>query len=105
MHTSWVSMGMDPARFWLITMREIDRELTGAAKRREREFDMLMSTAWHAAAFQRVDKLPKLSDILSRRPTEKQKQSPEEMFLAMKGIFLAHGGSADDLRADNDQHG
>ena len=98
-------MGMDPARFWQITMREVDRELNGAKKRINREQDMQMSAAWHTAAFQRVDKLPSLSEVLSKPETSGRKQSPEEMFMAMKGIFLAHGGSADDLRADNDQHG
>lgn len=101
MHVTWVSAGFDPARFWQITMKEADRELAGAMKRRERESDERMWLAWHIVALDRTQKLPKLQELLSRPTTEasKRKQSGPEMLAAMKGIFLAFGGNPENLKA------
>jgi len=100
-----VSAGFDPERFWLITMKEVDREMRGAAKGRERRTDELIFLAWHTVALDRTKKLPNLQDVLSKQVPEKRRQSGEEMLAAMKGIFLAFGGDATELKGANDQHG
>lgn len=86
-------------------MKEVDREMRGAMKRREREMDERMWLAWHIVALDRTNKLPRLQELLSKTPTEKRKQSGEEMLAAMKGIFLAFGGDPAQMKGDNDQHG
>lgn len=85
-------------------MKEVDREMRGAMRRRDREMDERMWLAWHIVALDRTNKLPKLQDLLSKAPAEKRRQSGEEMLAAMKGIFLAFGGDAAQLKGDNDQH-
>lgn len=99
MHVSWVSAGFDPARFWQITLKEADRELRGAMKRRQRETDERLWLAWHIVALDRTERLPKLETLLARPEAPRRKQSPEEMLTAMKGIFLAFGGSPEQLKA------
>lgn len=99
MHSNWVAAGFDPARFWAITPKEVNRELHGALRRREREADERMSLAWHVVALDRTKKLPKLETLLSgggkRQPAQ---QTPEQHLIAMKSIFLAFGGDPDELR-------
>lgn len=81
-------------------MREADREMQAAVKRREREADERIAHAWHIVALDRSRKLPPLDELLSsRRRRAEQKQTPEEMLVAMKSIFLAFGGDPEELRA------
>jgi hypothetical protein len=96
---AWVEAGFDPARFWMITPKEFDREMRGARKRLEREADERMSLAWHIVALDRTKKLPKLETLLisTRRPAGRR-QSPEEHLIAMKSIFLAFGGDPEELK-------
>lgn len=91
-------MGLDPARFWALTMREVDREMNAAVKRREREGDERMYLAWHIVALDRTKKLPKLESLLSNGRRSSRPQTPEEHELALKAIFLAFGGDPEDLR-------
>lgn len=91
-------MGLDPARFWALTMREVDREMTAAVKRREREGDERIWLAWHIVALDRTKKLPKLETLLSSGRRLSRPQTPEEHELALKAIFLAFGGDPKDLR-------
>jgi hypothetical protein len=98
MHTAWVSAGLDPARFWEITLREADREMRGAVRRQEREANERMSLAWHMVALDRTKTLPKLDTLMIRPSTASRKKSPEELLLAMKSIFLAFGGDPEELR-------
>lgn len=94
-----MSAGFDPARFWDITPKEIDREMRGAMQRMEREADERMSLAWHIVALDRTKKLPKLETLMisgSRRRTKAQ--TPEEHIIAMKTIFLAFGGDPAELK-------
>lgn len=98
MHTAWVSAGLDPARFWEITLREADREMRGAVRRQEREANERMSLAWHMVALDRTKTLPKLDTLMIRSSTASRKKSPEELLLAMKSIFLAFGGDPEELR-------
>ena len=100
-----MSAGFDPERFWLITMKEADRELRGAARRRERETDERMWLAWHIVALDRTEWLPKLQDLLSKAPPERRRQTGDEMLMKMKAAFLAFGGDPQQLKANNDQSG
>lgn len=102
MHLTWVSAGHDPARFWEITMLEADREMRGAAKIREREINERLWLAWHIVALDRTDRLPKLESLLIKPDAPKQRQTGEEMFIAMKSIFLAHGGDPAELGLKNE---
>jgi len=101
MHVTWVTAGFDPARFWQITLKEADRELSGAMKRRERESDERIWLAWHIVALDRTQKLPQLQDLLARPTTgtSRRQQTGPEMLAAMKGMFLAFGGNPEQLKA------
>lgn len=98
LHTAWVAAGHDPARFWEISLREADREMRGAVRRQEREANERMSLAWHIVALDRTKTLPKLDTLMIRPANTNRKKSPEELLLAMKSIFLAFGGDAEELR-------
>jgi hypothetical protein len=98
MHVAWIAAGNDPARFWVLTFREIDREMRAAVKRREREGDERVWLAWHIVALDRTKKLPKLETLLSSGRRSSTPQTPEEHELALKAIFLAFGGDPNDLR-------
>ena len=96
-----MTAGFDPARFWTITPREVERELRAAHRRREIEADERLSLAWHVEAFARTKKLPKLQDIIgksSRQRHPSRPQSPDEQLANMKAIFLAFGGNPEDLK-------
>lgn len=83
----------------MITPREVDREMRGAARRREREHDGRMSLAWHVVALDRAKKLPKLETLLigaTRKPA--RRQTPDDHLIAMKTIFIAFGGDPEELR-------
>ena len=99
LHFNWVLAGYDPARFWEITMREADREMRAAVKKRERDADERMWLAWHIVALDRTPKLPRLESLLLKNTVRRQ-QSPEELLVAMKSIFLAFGGDPAELNAD-----
>jgi hypothetical protein len=103
LHSNWVAAGFDPARFWNITPREVEREMTAARKRREIEADERMSLAWYIAAFTRVEakKFPKLKDVIGKRARQSQPsepQSPDVQLANMKAMFLAFGGDPEDLK-------
>lgn len=93
--------GNDPARFWVITPREVDREMLGVRHRLEREANERLSLAWHIVALDRARKLPKLEALLvrpgQRRPH--RKQTSEDHLVAMKTIFIAFGGDPAELKA------
>lgn len=107
MQTAWVAAGFDPARFWEVTVKEIDREMGGAMKARDREANERMWLAWHIVALDRTKKLPKLETLLikPRAAGRPRRQTPEQMVVAMKAIFLAFGGDPAELGLTNDQHG
>lgn len=92
-----MSAGFDPARFWEITLREAEREFRGLAKVRERETNERLWLAWHTVALDRTDRLPPLDTLLIKASEPKRRQTGEEMLLAMKSIFLAHGGDPSEL--------
>jgi hypothetical protein len=59
-----IELGLSPAAFWLATPREIALVARARARHAETETRRALAIAWHAAAFQRVEKLPPLEDIL-----------------------------------------
>lgn len=100
MHVAWIAAGFGPARFWMITPREAEREMLGAQKRLEREANERMSLAWHIVALDRTKKLPKLETLLIKENGRiGRRQTPEDHLVAMKSIFLAFGGDPKELRA------
>lgn len=98
MHTAWVASGFDPARFWVITPKEVDREMLAALRSREREADERIALAWYIVALDRTKKLPKLEALLPSRNSNRQRQTPEQHLVAMKSIFLAFGGDPAELK-------
>lgn len=107
MQSAWIAAGLDPARFWDVTVKEVDREIGGMMKARDREANERMWLAWHIVALDRSKKLPKLETLLikQRSPVRPRPQTPEQKFAAMKAIFLAFGGDPAELGLTNDQHG
>jgi hypothetical protein len=95
-----VAAGLEPGRFWLITPREVDREMRGTKRRLEREADERMSLAWHIVALDRTKKLPKLETLLigNKGTRNRRRQTPDEHLVAMKSIFLAFGGNPEELK-------
>ena len=96
MHLSWVAAGLDPARFWGLTMREVDREFSGTVKIRARETNERVWLAWHIVALDRTDKLPKLESLMQSE-VQRERKTPDQMLVDMKSIFLAFGGDPQEL--------
>lgn len=96
-----MAAGLEPGRFWGITMREAEREFRGAQRVREREANERMSLAWHIVGLDRTKKLPKLESLMIRPANApSRKQTPEQILIGMKTLFVAHGGDPADLRTD-----
>jgi hypothetical protein len=61
--------------------------MEGASRRHKRDFDLAITQAWHAVAFDRAKRLKKLSDYLGDAKP-KRAQTPDEMLavlMSMKG--------------------
>lgn len=86
-------------------MREADREFRAATLRLEREAAERTWLAWHIAAFGRMQKLPPLKDLLAKSEHPRSRQTPDEMLMTMKGIFLAFGGNPEQLKDRHDNPG
>ena len=90
-----MSCGLDPARFWALTPRELSLHVAGARERFIRDHNELMGLAWHIAslgAFAHHDpkKLPKLQTLLhSDKPASPRAPSADEQIAVLKGIFGA----------------
>jgi len=88
-----VSCGLDPARFWALTPRELSLHVAGARERFIREHNENMSLAWHVArlnayAPQKAREFPKLESLLhSEGPKPGPVQSVEDQIAVLKGIF------------------
>lgn len=102
LHLTWMAAGLDPARFWDITMREVDREFRAATRMREREANERMWLAWHIVALDRTDRLPKLDTLITKANAPRRRQTGEELLFAMKSIFLAFGGDPAELGLKNE---
>ncbi|MGL5934595.1 MAG: hypothetical protein ACRCZI_03115 [Cetobacterium sp.] len=79
---SWTEADLDPAYFWQVTPREMQAILDGAAGRIRREEELSAWLAWHTAALGRVKKMPRLMDMLPRKP--KPSQTIEEQIAIAK---------------------
>ena len=95
-----MASGHDPARFWGLTMREVERELRGTARIRERETNERIWLAWHTVALDRTEKLPKLETLMIKSSEPKPKLAGDQILFAMKSIFLSFGGDPADLRTE-----
>lgn len=67
----------------------------------QREHNDQAWLAWHIAALSRVKKIPKLSSLQLKTLGDKQRQSQAEIAANMKMVFLAFGGSPDELEKFN----
>lgn len=100
MHSAWIALGLEPDRFWQLTPREISRETRARIKCLDREQAERAWLAWHIAALPMAKKFPDLKTFMAVKdaPRKKSKsQSPEEQWANMKAIFLAFGGSPQEL--------
>lgn len=89
MHADWCEFGFQPDRFWALTLREIQREMTAANKRKVTEYNNAMSIAWHTAYLHRVEKMPKLKELLIVGKTSKKKTPDWQAQQAAFGAMVA----------------
>lgn len=69
-----------------MTLRALD-----AARRRG--YQLALFTAWHAAAFERIDRMPELAPLLDRvGGGDAEEQDPDEQIHAARSIVAAFGG-------------
>ncbi len=69
-----IELGLTPDAFWRSTPREISLHVRAHARRAKARTRRDLAFAWHVAAFQRVERLAPLKEIL-RPPRER---APEE---------------------------
>jgi hypothetical protein len=70
-----------------VALRALD-----AARRRDHQ--RALFTAWHAAAFERVERLPDLGPLLDRLDgREDEDQDPDEQLAAARAIAVAFGAN------------
>jgi hypothetical protein len=72
--------------------------MDGAARRQKREFELVVSGAWHAEAFARTKSLKPLPDYLKAKPKPRI-QTPDEMFANLQ--MMAAGGAPLNIRTIN----
>jgi hypothetical protein len=93
-----VTAGFDPDGFWKQTPKSFVAVMEGAARRQKREFDLAITQAWHAVAFDRTKRLKGLADYLVVKPKYKA-QTPEAMFAAL--MQMQAGGAPLSIREIN----
>ena len=71
LHSQAIEAGIDPARAWRLTPREIVREADASERRRAADQLVL---AWYVARFERAKRLPRLETLLKdlRRPARRR---------------------------------
>jgi hypothetical protein len=94
----WIAAGLHPDSFWKQTPRSFVAVMDGAARRQKREFDLMVSGAWHAEAFARTKQLKQLSDYTGTKPVRKA-QTPDEMLAALQ--MMKAGGAPLSIRELN----
>jgi hypothetical protein len=79
--------------FWGQTPRETAVTLRALDALRRRGYQLALFTAWHAAAFERIDRLPELAPLLERLDGRAdENQDPDEQIAAARSIVAAFGG-------------
>ena len=69
-----------------MTLRALDAH-------RRRGYQLALFTAWHAAAFERIDRMPELPPLLERLDGRAgEDQDPDEQLAAARTIVAAYGG-------------
>ncbi len=71
-------MGVSRELFWRSTPRELREEFLAATARRKQDFDMLISTAWHAEFFARQKHLKGLATYLNKATPEEEEYMAEQ---------------------------
>ena len=59
-----IELGLTPAAFWSSTPREVALYARARARRARLQARRALAAAWHAAAFQRIERLPPLAEVL-----------------------------------------
>ncbi len=60
---------------------------------RRRGYQLALFTAWHAAAFERIDRLPELAPVLDRLDGRADEdQDADQQIAAARSIVAAFGG-------------
>lgn len=77
--TEWLALGLDDAKFWSLTPRELQVHIKAAGVRREREDRARAWLAWHTAAFHRVEHLRPLDELMGGPRRAAKVQPIEQM--------------------------
>ena len=85
MHSAYIEMGFDPARFWQISPRETAREIQAATARLLREHKNRAWLAWHIAVLGRIEKMPSLQKMMG----EPEPRQTEDEMIAIAQAFAA----------------
>jgi hypothetical protein len=80
---------LKPHEFWKLTIREWFIYSECFYKKRKEQSDYDLSLAWYNAYFQRVNKMPRLKEILS---TEPEAETEVDMFEKAKRLNAIFGG-------------
>lgn len=89
---SYTSLGLDPGRFWSLTIREVDVLCRGARERQRVERNTLIEAAWLSARLTHADpkRFPKVERFLIRDLKPRPRQSRDEMLAVMR-VLVARG--------------
>ena len=87
-------VGLTPLIFWELTPGELSAMIKANNVRLKHEQEERITIAYLGAYWQRVKKMPKLSEVLSGKKEEKKKkQSPAQMLNEIKKLNAALGGT------------
>lgn len=86
-------IGVMPCDFWPMTPAELTYLIKAYNKRMKHEQEERITLTYLGAYWQRVKKMPKLTDVLGKQNEEKKKQTPEQMLAQIKKINAALGGN------------
>lgn len=87
-------IGLSPLNFWDLTPGELSRLIKAYNQRSKAEQEERVTLVYLGAYWQRVKKMPKLSEVLTgKEEKKKQRQSPESMLEHIKKLNAALGGS------------
>lgn len=70
---------MEPSDYWSSTPRQVVASVSAANRRIVREMNQNMHIAWHIAAFGRMKKMPKLSNLMMKPPARKRQTWQEQL--------------------------
>jgi len=84
---------MKPSEFWALTYAEFFTIYKQYIKSLTHKNNIILSTAWHVAMFNRQRNLPSLESIMQKEQVEVKEQTADEMFIVCKMLNAAFGGT------------